>query len=1711
MQALIKKLKTKTEQNYLTNKIYWLKKLVRELPETNIITDYLISESYQGKNQEISFELSLESSRAVIKLSNGSSLSIYLFLLSAFNILLHKYTGNNDLTVGIPSYRVPADLSSVLPLRINVDNRFSFKEFLLQVKDNVIDAYTHQDYSFKELLDLLAIPQAQNRCSLYDIIVLLENIHNPSSVADLNNDLTVSFSVNNSVIEGKIFYSPALFKDEAIATLVKHYLNVIESIVKNIDTEISTIVLFKEEERDLLLRDFNDNAKTYPVDKTIHELFAQQVKRTPRDIAVVYNQEQLTYQQLSDRVNKLAIFLDKLGTIKGDLVGIYQARNINFLISILAILKAGGAYVPLDCTYPGDRLKYMLVNSEVKILLTQFSLLDLFADGLENYCHLQHIICLDADNLADKKLGAINLYSTRDIDRCETKNIEDVVTGKDKAYTIYTSGSTGLPKGAMIGHDGAINHIYAQFDALELQPGFSFLQSAPASSDISVWQFLAPILFGGKTVIADKETICNPDRLFELIKQEKLTLVELVPVVLNSLLDYVSQLSPQERSLPHLQCMMITGEYVAVELVNRWLSLYPEIKVANAYGPTEASDDITQYIINEPLPENQKTVPIGKPLANNNIYIVDSQMQLQPIGVPGEICVSGIGVGDGYWRNETKTKESFVPNPFEGVIHELPLLYKTGDLGRWLPDGNIEFLGRIDHQVKIRGFRIELGEIETILSQHFAVSSSVVTLREDTPEDKRLVAYIVPHKDDRIDKLPVILRNFLKAKLPEYAVPSNFIFLDALPLTPSGKVDRRGLPAPEIDRDNPEKSDILPRTPIEEVIAGVWSQVLKTDCVNINDNFFDRGGHSLLATQLISRLRQIFQIELPLRYVFEFPTIAELARGVESMKQSQNVLEIPPLVPVSRDSNLPLTYAQEGLWFIQQLNPDLPIYNSPAAVRLTGLLNIPAFEKSLNEILRRHEALRTKFTLTEGKPVQVIIPDLTLKIPVVSLEDLPETEREEEFLRLADKEAKLPFNLEKPPLLRVTLLKLSAADYVALFTMHHIATDGWSIAILIQELSTLYEAFSTELTTISKNPAIHQSPCHLVTPTPLPELTIQYGDFAHWQHQWLRGEVLAEKLDYWQQQLASIPTSLNLEKLAGTSPKTARNRECAVRYFLLPSELSTKIKTLSSQEGVTLFMTLLASFQTLLYRYTNQEDIVVGTDVANRDRPELEAIMGFFVNLLVLRGDLSGNPTFRELLERVRETTLAAYDRADVPFAKLVEALRPDRTSSVTPLFQVLFVLQNVPMPAFKLSGLQVEVMELNTGLARFDLALFMEETAAGIKGTWKYRSDLFTPEAISRITDNLQTLLSSITDNPDTAIDALEMLSKSQQQKQVTNKKAKFNKFKRIKPKAVNIAQQELITTSYLQPEPHLPLVIQPNNNDIDLADWASNHREYLEANLLQHGAILFRGFNTDTVAKFEKVASAICPQLFANYGDLPREGNSEKVYKSTPYPSDRAILFHNESSHLHQYPLKIWFFCVQPAQQGGETPIVDCHRVYQLLDPKLRSHLQDKQLMYVRNYIEGLDVSWQDFFHTSDKNLVEQYCKKSETEFEWLPDNGLRTRKVRPAISLHPKTGQPLFFNQVQLHHISYLEPEVRNSLLSTFGEANLPRNVYYGDGSPIEASVMAAINAAYQQAQVSFPWQQGDILMLDNMRVAHARNPYTGDRKIVVAMGEMAISNK
>ncbi|HIP96962.1 MAG TPA: non-ribosomal peptide synthetase, partial [Anaerolineae bacterium] len=617
-------------------------------------------------------------------------------------------------------------------------------------------------------------------------------------------------------------------------------------------------------------------------------------------------------------------------------------------------------------------------------------------------------------------------------------------------------------------------------------------------------------------------------------------------------------------------------------------------------------------------------------------------------------------------------------------------LYRTGDLARYLPDGNIEFLGRADYQVKVRGFRIELEEIEAILSQHPAVEQAVVLAQdaEREPGEKQLVAYVVPEGETA----PGIgeLQGCLKEKLPAYMVPSTYVVLEALPLLPNGKVDRWALSALEGARLEQEAAYVAPRTPMEEVLATLWARTLSVERVGVHDDFFELGGHSLLATRLISRLRQTFQVEVPLQDLFESPTVAGLAERVEAALRAAEGLETPPIEPVSRDGEPPLSFAQQRLWFLDQLAPGNLFYNIPMAVRLTGELDVEALEQSLNEILRRHEVLRTTFRAKGGKPVQIIAPELPLLLLVEDLSHLPETEREAEAGRLVQKEARRPFDLSQGPLLRARLLKLGAEEHIAVVTMHHIISDGWSMEVFIRELAALYEAFSQG------------------RPSPLPELPVQYADFACWQREWLQGEVLDRQLAYWKEQLGNRPLMLDLPT---DRPRPAvQSWRGATERFALPTELSKKLRTLSREEGATLFMTLLAAFQTLLYRYTGQEDVSVGTAIANRNRAEIEGLIGFFVNTLVMRTNLSGEPSFREVLKRVREVALGAYTHQDLPFEMLVEALQPERDLSHAPLFQAAFALQNTPMETLELPGLTLSPLDVDSGTAKFDLTLVMAE-----------------------------------------------------------------------------------------------------------------------------------------------------------------------------------------------------------------------------------------------------------------------------------------------------------------------------------------------------------------------------------------------------------------
>ncbi len=1628
-----------------------------------------------------SFILSQDLTNKLHSLSRGQGVTLFMTLLAAFKVLLYRYTNQDDICIGSPiANRNREEIEKLigffvntLVLRSDLSGNPTFTELLARVREVTLQAYSHQDLPFEKLVEELQPERNLNYNPLFQVAFQLQNtpaktLELPElTLSKLDNDehqtakfdLDLCLSETDAGLVGYLEYSSELFTSATIKRMVVHFQNLLSGIVANPQAKIAELPLLTATEKNQLLIDWNNTQIDWEQDVCIHQLIELQAQKTPDAVAIIFEQQQLTYRELNQRSNQLASYLQKLG-VKADIkVGICIERSLAMVVGLLGILKAGGAYLPLDPAYPQERLSLMLEDAQVKFLLTQESLLN------HLFCHDAEIILIDKDW---QKISQQN-------PDFKLENIKS----SHLAYVIYTSGSTGKPKGVQIDRGSVVNFL----QSMKQQPGLTatdtLLAVTSISFDIAALELYLPLICGARVVLVSREVAMDSKLLSEKIAASDATIMQATPATWQMLITSGWVGSKQLK-------ILCGGEALSRDLAEKLIEKSTE--VWNLYGPTETTIWSTIYRV-EKNQLSKPLLPIGRPIANTQIYILDRQLLPVPIGVSGELYIGGSGLSRGYLNRPDLTSENFIdPNDDNNNLNQK--LYKTGDLARYLADGNIEYLGRIDNQVKIRGFRIELGEIETNIRQHSTVQEAVVVAKEHMLGNQQLVAYIVPISSTDTSQIILELRQYLHSKLPQFMIPSAFTLLDKLPLTPNGKVDRKSLPNPDFSQLERDTEYAKPRNYIEENLVIIWLEILNIETVGIYDNFFNLGGHSLLATQVMSRIRDELNVNIALRCLFESPTIAGIAEIIDSNSPNFS-LTYPAIQVVSRDEELPLSFAQQRLWFLSQLIPNSPLYNIFTAVKLTGSLNVAALEKTLDRVVQRHESLRTSFVTVEDKPIQNITTNLTLELPIIDLQSTTLTEQSHLVEEIATSEKLQPFDLKHPPLLRVKLLKLSSREHILLLTMHHIISDAWSMGVLVKEITTLYKAFCN-----GKN-------------NPLPPLPIQYADFAVWQKQWLQGEVLEHHLIYWKRQLlgGNLPVlKLPIQRYQPATPTF----KGASYNFELSQDLSQQIQEFSRRENVTLFMTLLAGLQTLLYRYTNQDDIVVGTDIANRTQSNTELLIGFFINLLVLRTDMRGNPSFRELLQRVREVTLEAYAHQDLPFEKLVEEFKTERNLQQTPLFQVLFVLQNTPTPEIEIADLKLQSLEIEDGQSKFNLALFAIETENNISLGWKYKTDLFNEIDIAKFSIHFQTLLKSIITQPDTKINSLDMLTPEEKQQQVVEKTKRqsrnLQKFKKVKPKAVSFAPEQLVKTDYFQPEQTLPFVCQPNTSDLDFIDWAKNNRQFIESNLLKHGAILFRGFNTNSVKDFENFAEAVCPELFGEYGDLPREELGGKVYGSTPYPADKAILFHNESSHMHSYPMKIWFYCVQPAEERGETPIVDCRQVYQLLNAEIKEKFAQKALMYVRNYTDGLDVSWQNFFHTTDKTEVEKFCDRNGIKWEWKADGGLKTQEIRQAIAQHPKTKEWVFFNQIQLHHIAYLDSSVRESLLSLFNEANLPRNVYYGDGTTIEQSVINEVTSAYQQSKITFPWHKGDILMLDNMLVAHARNPYTGKRKIVVAMGEI-----
>ncbi|HZI05029.1 MAG TPA: amino acid adenylation domain-containing protein, partial [Archangium sp.] len=1254
--------------------------------------------------------------------------SLFMALLAGFQTLLHRYSGETDVVVGTDiANRTRAETEGLIGFFVNqlvmrgdLSGDPTFRELLGRVRHTALEAYARQDVPFEELVRELNPERSLAHAPLFQVKLILQNAPESSlempgltlshvegeDSATSKLDMTLSFTNTPRGLACSWEYSTDLYEADTISRMFEHLRVLLEAAASNPDQRLSSLPLLSEAERRRVLVDWNDTRMEFPRDVCAHQLFEAQVQRTPDNIAVQMGEDFLTYRQLDARANQLAHHLLSLGVGPDVRVGLCVERSLHMVVGILGILKAGGAYVPLDPSYPADRVAFMLRDSLTPILLTQEHL----ADELPVQSEL--LVLLDAE--WDTFIAAQPEHSPN-----------APVLPDNLAYVIYTSGSTGTPKGTLLHHRGLCNTALASIHTHQLTPADRVLQFAAFSFDTSVSDFFRTLLSGARLVLATREQILPGPVLHQLMETQGVTAAILTPSVL-------AQLEPEQ--LPTLRTVISAGEACTPRLVERW---QPGRRFLNEYGPTEITVCVT---IDTEVSAQRLT--IGRAMPNTQVFVLDARLQPVPVGVPGELYIAGPGLARGYHGRPELTAEKFVPHPFS--TRPGARLYRTGDKVRLLPDGRLDFLGRFDSQVKLRGFRIELGEVENALRSHPAVQQAVALVREDSPGDKRLVGYLVPHPGQSLDISEA--RALAKEKLPEHMVPSAFVLLEALPLTPSRKVDFKALPPPGAQLQDASDAYVAPRTPTEELLASQWSQLLGVARVGTQDNFFELGGHSLLATQVISRIRATFGVDLPISELFESPTVAGIAQALQA-RLSGTGHQAPPLVPVPRTGELPLSFAQQRLWFLEQLEPGQPTYNLPLAMELEGALDVSALEQSFQELVRRHEALRTTFRSTDTEAVQVIHPEASLPLPVVDLSAVSGSEQQAEVRRLAHEESGRPFDLIRGPLLRVKLLKLGEARHVLLLTMHHIVSDGWSMGILIREVAALYQSFTTS------------------QPSPLPELPVQYADYAAWQRGWLRDEALEAQLAYWRQQLTGAAQVLELPT---DRPRPAvQTYRGASHSVALPEPLSRAVATLSQQEGATPFMVLLAAFNAVLSRYSGQQDITVGSPIAGRTHADTEGLIGFFVNTLVLRTRLEGNPSFRELVGRVRQSTLGAYAHQDIPFEKLVEELKPQRSLSYSPLFQVMFAFQNAPAGAGPSpSGLTLRPLESDNQTARFDLILSLADSPEGFRGTIDYNVDLFDTATVGRLFDHMRVLLEAATSNADQHLSTLPLLSEAERRR---------------------------------------------------------------------------------------------------------------------------------------------------------------------------------------------------------------------------------------------------------------------------------------------------------------------------------------------------------
>jgi amino acid adenylation domain-containing protein len=1299
---------------------YWRKNLEGITP-TNLPRDRPRSAADSLTAARLRFEVPTEVYRSLKALGARHGATLYMVLLAAQLATMSRWTGQQDIAVGTPTagrlHRKARDLLGVFVNTLVIRNRWSgdptFVELLQKVRDTTLMAYANQDVPFERLVAELRPERDTSRQSLFQILFGFDNFRTePLGLHGLQAERLDHQHANAIVdiywlliegdgeLQGVVEYAADLFDASTIERIVASYQRVLAALVSQAEQKIANLPVLDEVERSRLLS-WNATGRSYPEDCCVHELFEAQVRRAPEAIAAVYEGESLSYAQLNERADELAVQLRAIGVDADQVVGVYLARSLELVVSTLAVLKAGGAYTLLDPTLPQARLRHALQASQARCVISRSELQPQQVLGEMQY------VCLDAP---------------RQMPREPLSRPSRAMGAENLACVMFTSGSTGEPKGIASSHRALVgtycSQEYAQFD-----PSQVILQCSPVSWDGFALELWGALLFGGCCVLQPGQKP-EPLQLVKLIEQHAVTMLQTSASLFNHLVDHCAEV------FGRLQWVATGGEPASAVHVRRALQQFPQLRVINGYGPAESLGFTTTHEL-QVAALSGASVSIGRPIANKQVYVLDERYEPVPVGVVGEIYAAGVGLARGYTGEAGRTAQRFVPNPFGAVPGER--MYRTGDLGRWCADGTLEYLGRNDHQVKIRGYRVELGEIEAQLLRHAQVKQAAVIAREISGE-KRLVGYVVPvsvGQGASVDEL----RRHLQQTLPEYMVPGAFVSLPQLPLTPNGKLDRKALPAPEHDAYSSREYQ-APRGNTEQTLARIWSDVLKIERVGRDDDFFRLGGHSLLAMRVMSRLPSLLGKQISLADLYARPILQDLAECLESAPLSG----LPPIGRAQRDQRLPLSYAQQRLWFLAQMGAHHAYHNS-MGLELRGPLDREALRHSLERIMARHEALRTTFRVIDGQPAQRVIPAAEVRFELFEHDLRTDVHADAELRRIVEEERTTAFDLAEDPPIRGRLIRLADENHALLLTMHHIVSDEWSMGVMMDEIAALYASHLRGEGDV------------------LPELSVQYPDYAVWQRGWLATDVVERQARYWQQTLAGAPTLLQLPS-DHARPERQSYRGASSR-FLLDEGLTTELRDLSAANRMPLYMTLLAGWAVLLARLSGQDDVVIGMPVANRSRIEIEGLIGFFANTLALRIDLRDAPTVNELLSRTKSQALEAQRNQDLPFQRVVELIRPPRSLAHSPLFQVMFAWKSAVQKSFALPGLDTRPLDVGAhAVSRFDLTLVIGESGHQIAGGIEYATDLFEPATVERYARYFDQLLRSLVADPQRTVDRLEVIA---------------------------------------------------------------------------------------------------------------------------------------------------------------------------------------------------------------------------------------------------------------------------------------------------------------------------------------------------------------